>query len=80
MTNSRSRIPQLSKESGASSGKVDGGAGDILSEGDLETAAALFLSGNNTRQIADCLLVTEAEVYNALAKHREGGAHGETLG
>ena len=75
MTNSRPRItPQLSDESGASSGTTDGGAGE-MSAVDLELAARLFRTGRwNTFSIADYLLTTEATVYNALAKRREVGS------
>ena len=74
MTNSRSRIPQLSKESGASSGKVDGGAGD-MDESDVRVAAKFFADRLwNTSRIARTLGRSEAQVYNALAKHREAHA------
>ena len=74
MTNSRSRITQLSNESGASSGNKDGGAMD---ESDVRVAAKFFKDRLwNTSRIARTLGRTEATVYNALAKHREGVAHG----
>ena len=77
MTDSRPRITQLSDERGAPSCMTGGGAGKLRGARDMRAtdvihAVHLFDKGKNTNQIADRLMLSEAQIYNVLAKSREG--------